>query len=57
MAINTGSISSADLVSRDGWVRLCTVRGRNSAKVDEKAWQELCSRRGYLLYRRGARGF
>ena len=56
-AINTGSIPSEDLVSRDAWARLCTVRGRNYAAVDEEAWQELCSRRGYLLYRRNPRGF
>jgi hypothetical protein len=56
-AINTGSIPSEDLVSRDAWVRLCQVRGRNYAAVDEEAWQELCSRRGYLLSRRNPRGF
>lgn len=56
-AINTGSIPSDDLVSREAWARLCKVRGRNFAAVDEKAWQELCSRRGYLLYRRNPRGF
>jgi hypothetical protein len=56
-AINAGSISSEDLVSHDAWTRLCKVRGRNFAAVNEKAWQELCSRRGYLLYRRNPRGF
>ena len=56
-AINTGSIPSDDLVSRVAWARLCKVRGRNFAAVNEKAWQELCSRRGYLLYRRNPRGF
>lgn len=56
-AINSGSIPSEVLVSRDAWARLCAVRGRNFAAVDERAWQELCSRRGYLLNRRNPRGF
>lgn len=56
-AINTGAVPSADLVSREGWVRLCKIRGRNYGAVDEEAWQELCSRRGYLLHRRNPRGF
>ena len=56
-AINTGSIPSEDLVSRAGWTHLCKVRGRNYSLVDEEAWQELCSRRGYLLHRRNPRGF
>ena len=56
-AINTGSVASEDLVSRDTWAQLCAVRGRNFRAVDEEAWQELCSRRGYLLYRRNPRGF
>ena len=55
-AINTGSIPSEDLVSRDAWAQLCAARGRNYAVVEE-AWQERCSRRGYLLYRRSPRGF
>ena len=56
-AINTGYIPPEDLVSRAGWTRLCKVRGRNYSLVDEEAWQELCSRRGYLLHRRNPRGF
>ena len=56
-AINTGSILSEDLVSRDAWTRLCKVRGRNYTAVDEQAWQDLCARRGYLLHRRNPRGF
>lgn len=56
-AINTGSISSEDLVSRDGWTFICKVRGRNFRQVDEEAWQQLCARRGYLLNRRNPRGF
>ncbi|GAA1994486.1 hypothetical protein [Microbacterium pumilum] len=40
-AINSGSISSEDLVSRDGWSYICKVRGRNFSKVDEEAWQRV----------------
>lgn len=28
-AINSGSVSSEDLVSRDAWQHICRVRGRN----------------------------
>jgi len=56
-AINSDSVASEDLVSRDSWVRVCKVRGRNLAAVDEEAWQALCARRGYLLLRRNPRGF
>lgn len=56
-AINTGSVSSEDLVSRDGWAYICKVRGHNFNQVDEEAWQQLCARRGYLLNRRNPRGF
>ena len=56
-AINSESVASEDLVSRDSWVRICKVRGRNLAAVDEEAWQALCARRGYLLLRRNPRGF
>lgn len=56
-AINSGSVPSDDLVSRDAWVRICKIRGRNFAAVDEEAWEALCARRGYLLLRRNPRGF
>jgi len=56
-AINSDSVASDDLVSRDAWVRICKIRGRNLAAVDEEAWQALCARRGYLLLRRNPRGF
>lgn len=56
-AINSESIASEDLVSREGWKRICQVRGRNFAAVDEEAWQALCARRGYLMRRQNARGF
>ncbi|QEO13806.1 hypothetical protein FLP10_04735 [Agromyces intestinalis] len=56
-AINTGSVSSEDLVSRDAWQHICRVRGRNFSRVNEAAWTALCSRRGYLLARRNPRGF
>ncbi|UOE44158.1 hypothetical protein [Agromyces larvae] len=56
-AINTGSVSSEDLVSREAWQHICRVRGRNSNRVNEKAWVDLCARRGYLLQRRNPRGF
>lgn len=56
-AINSESISSEDLVSRDAWARICRARGSNYQAVDEEAWQALCARRGYLLYRRNPRGF
>jgi hypothetical protein len=55
-AIDRGSIDSEDLVSREGWRRICQVRGRNFVHVDEEAWQELCSSRGYLLSRSNPRG-
>jgi hypothetical protein len=56
-AINSDSVSSDDLVSRDAWARICRARGRNFAAVDEESWQALCARRGYLLHRRNPRGF
>lgn len=56
-AINSGSIDAEDLVSSSGWRRICQARGRNFAAVDEEAWQELCSYRGYVLSRRNPRGF
>ncbi|GAA1740476.1 hypothetical protein GCM10009809_39990 [Isoptericola hypogeus] len=56
-AINSDSISSEDLVSREGWKLICQVRGRNFAAVNEVAWQDLCARRGYLLRRGNSRGF
>lgn len=56
-AINSGAIDAADLVSAQAWRRICQVRGRNFASVDEVAWQDLCARRGYLLSRRNPRGF
>ena len=56
-AINSDSLASEDLVSRDAWVRICKVHGRNLAAVDEEGWQALCARRGYLLRRRNPRVF
>jgi len=56
-AINSDSVPSGDLVSRDAWVRICKIRGRNLGLVDEEAWQALCARRGYLLLRRIPRGY
>lgn len=56
-AINSGSVGAEDLVSSSGWKRICQARGRNFAVVDEQAWQELCSYRGYILSRRNPRGF
>ena len=56
-AINSDSVASDELVSRDEWVRVCKIRGRNLAAVDEEAWQALCARRRHLLLRRNPRGF
>ena len=56
-AINSESIDSESLITREGWRRICQVRGRNFQAVDEEAWQDLCARRGYLLSRRNPRGF
>lgn len=56
-AINSGGIDAADLVSSEGWRRICQALGRNFSSVDEVAWQDLCARRGYLLSRRNPRGF
>jgi hypothetical protein len=56
-AINDESIADEDLVSREGWRIICMVRGRNFSAIDAEAWQSLCGRRGYLLYRRNPRGF
>lgn len=56
-AINSDSIDAEDLVSREGWRKICQVRGRNFNLVDEEAWQALCARRGYEQSRRNPRGF
>lgn len=56
-AISTRSVPSEDLVSRDGWSHICRVRGRNFRQVDEEAWQDICSQRGYLQNRSNPRGF
>lgn len=56
-AINANSVSSEDLMSRDGWQHICRVRARNMSRVDELAWQRLCARRGYLQQRQNPRGF
>ena len=56
-AINTDSIDAENLVSREGWTRICAVRGRHYRAVDEEAWQDLCAKRGYLQLRRNSRGF
>lgn len=56
-AINSGAVPAEDLVSRDGWSYICKVRGRNFRQVDEEAWQDLCSERGYLHQRSNPRGF
>ena len=56
-AINSESIADADLVSRTGWRTICKVRGRHFNGIDQEAWQSLCARRGYVLYRRNPRGF
>lgn len=56
-AVNSCSIPSEDLVSRDAWLRFCKARGAHLAAVDEEARQALCARRGYLLYRSNPRGF
>lgn len=56
-AIKEDAIAEEDLVSRDAWRIICQVRGRNFNEVDAEAWEDLCKRRGYLLYRRNPRGF
>ena len=56
-AINSDSIDAEDLVSREGWRKICRARGRYFSEVDEEAWQSLCARRGYLQARRNPRGF
>lgn len=56
-AINSGTVPSEDLVSRDAWSHICRVRGRNFRNVDEEAWQDLCSERGYRQNRSNPRGF
>jgi hypothetical protein len=55
-AITSDSIDAEDLVSREGWRRICRATGGYLSKVDEEAWQSLCARRGYLLSRRNPRG-
>lgn len=57
LAINSDSLDAEDLVGRDTWIFICQVRGRNFNQVDAEAWQALCAKRGYLLYRRNPRGF
>ena len=56
-AINSDSIDAEDLVSREGWQKVCRARGRYFGEVDEEAWQSLCARHGYLLARRNPGGF
>jgi hypothetical protein len=56
-AINDELIDDEYLISRSGWSRICRARGRNLRLVDEQAWQSLCARRGYVLYRKNPRGF
>lgn len=56
-AINSDSVSSEDLLSREGWKRICQARGRYLSAVDGEAWQALCARRGYLQHRQNSRGF
>jgi hypothetical protein len=55
-AINSGSVPSEDLVSRDGWSHICRVRARNTRQVDEEAWVDLCSERGFVQSRSNPRG-
>lgn len=55
--INTGSVPSDLLLSRDGWQHICKVRGRNFRLIDEEAWQDLCAERGYRQQRSNPRGF
>ena len=56
-AINQGTMPSDMLVSREGWRRICQVRGKNFGRVNEAAWQHLCAERGYLQQRSNPRGF
>ncbi len=56
-AINTESFDDEELVSRTRWKLICWVRGKNFNKINEAAWESLCRRRGYILYRRNPRGF
>lgn len=34
------------LTDKDGWKRVCQVRGRNHGQVDPTVWQRLCAARG-----------
>ena len=56
-AINDESLDDNDLVGRESWKIICTVRGRNFNLVDPEAWASLCVRRGYVLSRGNSRGF
>jgi hypothetical protein len=56
-AINSDAIDSASLMSREGWKRICQVRGRYFGQVDALAWTRLCARRGYAQGRQNPRGF
>lgn len=40
------------------WSSICRVRGEFGRPwIQSDKWRRLCSRRGYLLYRRNSRGF
>lgn len=56
-SINDGTVNEGDLVGRESWRHICTIRGRNFNSIDPVAWQALCAKRGYLHGRANSRGF
>jgi hypothetical protein len=51
------TIPSEALVRSCCWSRICQVRGRNYNLVDARDWEEICTKRGYLLQRQNPRGY
>ena len=49
--LKNGSVNDGDLLDKEGWRRICQVRGRNLSEVDADVWSEICRRRGSLFAR------
>jgi len=47
-AIRLRSIPDEVLRDKNGWKRICQVRGRNFAEVDRLTWRHICEMRGGL---------
>lgn len=56
-SINNGTVNEGDLVGRESWRHICTIRGRNFNCIDPVAWRALCAKRGYIYGRANSRGY